>query len=149
MAKQTPVNPHEPILSTEVHWRAPTEQDLTLDDHGRELLSPLPLEPPLGHIKQKTLAETMREMIRSEALKQVALAAGAETFDEANDFEIGDDYDPFSPWEEQYEPEELPGSPSPLPAPSTASPTPPATTPSSESPPEPAPLPKPSGGGQA
>lgn len=71
---------------------------------GREYPDPTPIAPPLGFIKQPTLAETMRQMIRSEALKNAARESGHETFEEADDFDVGDDYDPRSPYEETFDP---------------------------------------------
>lgn len=71
---------------------------------GREFPDPTPMAPPVGFIKQPTLAETMRQMIAGEALRRHAREAGAETFEEADDFEVGEDYDPTSPYEETFEP---------------------------------------------
>lgn len=72
--------------------------------NGREYPDPTPIAPPVGFIKQPTLAETMRQMVRSEELKRAARESGAETFEEADDFDVGDDYDPKSPYEEEFEP---------------------------------------------
>lgn len=80
----------------------PQHTDLYKD--GREYPDPTPMAPPIGFIKQPTLAETMRQMILSDNLKRAARESGAETFEEADDFEVGDDYDPSSPYEEQFEP---------------------------------------------
>lgn len=71
---------------------------------GKEYPDPTPVAPPLGFIKQPTLAETMRAMIQGEALRRAARESGLETFEEADDFEVGDDYDPTSPYEEVFEP---------------------------------------------
>lgn len=75
-----------------------------LDPLGRELPNPTPLQPPVGFKREPTIAERVREMVRSERLRQEALSAGAETFEEADDFDVGDDYDPTSPYEEVFEP---------------------------------------------
>lgn len=71
---------------------------------GKEYPDPTPVAPPIGFIKQPTLAETMRAMIQGEALRRHARESGAETFEEADDFNVGDDYDPTSPYEEVFEP---------------------------------------------
>jgi len=71
---------------------------------GKEYPDPTPVAPPVGFIKQPTMAETMRAMIHSHALRQAALNSGHETFEEADDFDVGDDYDPTSPYEEVFEP---------------------------------------------
>jgi len=97
-------------------------QDTYLDERGREKPDPVPLSPPLGYKKQPSLAEQIRAMVRSEKLRQEVEEAGMETWDEADDFDIGDDYDPRSPYEEVFDP-------GPPPAPQEASPTPPAPTP--------------------
>lgn len=47
--------------------------------------------------------ERIRALIRSERLAAEAAAAGAETWEEADDFDVGDDYDPTSPYEEMFE----------------------------------------------
>jgi len=70
--------------------------------------------------------EQIREMVRSEKLKQEVAAQGYETFEEADDFEVGDDFDPKSPYEENFEgiytrqtpnPEPAAGQPPPAPSP--------------------------------
>ena len=73
-----------------------------IDGKGREILDPNPMAPPIGYIKQESLHEQIARMVRSERLRQEADAAGFETFDEADDFDIGDDYDPSSSFEEQF-----------------------------------------------
>lgn len=84
--------------------RVKSRQDLSHDELGREIPDPRPLAPPLNYKRSPTIAEQMRSMILSEKLKQEALAAGAETFEEADDFDVGDDFDPTSPYEEVFEP---------------------------------------------
>lgn len=72
--------------------------------NGREFPDPTPIAPPVGFLKQPTMAETMRQMIRSHELRMAARESGQETFEEADDFDVGDDYDPRSPYEEEFEP---------------------------------------------
>lgn len=79
-------------------------QHTSLFKDGKEYPDPTPMAPPIGFIKQPTLAETMRQMILGEALKRHAREQGAETFEEADDFDVGDDFDPSSPYEEVFEP---------------------------------------------
>lgn len=76
-------------------------QSLYLDEYGREVPNPLPLAPPIGYKKHVSIAEQMRQMIRQ--VSHEASMAGAETEDEANDFEVGEDMDPHSPWENDFE----------------------------------------------
>lgn len=78
-------------------------QALYLDEHGREKPNPFPLEPPIGYKKQPTIAELMRQAIRQAS--EEARSAGAETEEEANDFDIDDEYDPSTPYEHDFEPD--------------------------------------------
>lgn len=66
---------------------------------GDELPDPTPMAPPIGYKKQPSMVEHIRTMIRSERLRQEAEAAGAESFDEADDFDVEDDDFPPSPYE--------------------------------------------------
>lgn len=76
------------------------------DQQGREIPDPTPMQPPLGYKRQDTLAMQMRQMIISDRLAREAAAAGAETFEEADDFEVGDDWDQekHSPYEANFDP---------------------------------------------
>lgn len=75
-----------------------------LDERGRELLDGRPMEPPVGYNPQPSLMEKIRKMVYDAQIQRDLAKAGVETFDEANDFDVGDDYDPTSPWEQYYEP---------------------------------------------
>lgn len=85
---------------------APSHKSNTgrLDSRGRELLDGRPMEPPVGYVKRPSLTEQIRAMVREHAFQQALEANGVETFEEAEDFDIGDDYDPSSPYEEYFEP---------------------------------------------
>lgn len=95
-----------------------------INPEGREIVSSVPVAPPIGYKKTPSLAEQIRLMVRSERMRQAALEAGAETFEEADDFDVGDDFDPSSPYEETFDP-------IPQPAPAPAPEPPPAATPAS------------------
>lgn len=73
---------------------------MTVD--GAEIPDPTPMAPPVGYKKQPSMFDIVREQVR---LSKLAEEAGAESFEEANDFDVGDDYDPESP----HETEELDG----------------------------------------
>lgn len=62
-----------------------------LNADGTPILDPTPLAPPIGYVKHPSMVEIVRNMVRGERLRQEAEAAGAETFEEADDFDIGDD----------------------------------------------------------
>lgn len=69
-------------------------------------VDPTPMAPPIGYIKRESLFDTVREMVRSEALRQAAEESGLETFEEADDFDIPDDpIDPSSPYENDFDPD--------------------------------------------
>lgn len=70
---------------------------------GPEKLDPTPVAIPLRFTRQSSLNDVVRNMVRSEELRRLVEEAGEETFEEADDFDIGDDYDPQSPYEEIFE----------------------------------------------
>lgn len=71
---------------------------------GQELPDPKPIAPPVGYKKQPSMAELVRDMVRSERLRQEAESMGHESYEDADDFDVGDDYDPRSPYEWQFDP---------------------------------------------
>lgn len=72
---------------------------------GHELPDPTPVAPPVGYIKQPSMIEQVRNMVRSEHLRLAALEAGQETFEEADDFDIPDDpVDPHTRYEAVFDP---------------------------------------------
>lgn len=60
---------------------------------------PRPMAPPLGYQPEMSLAERIRAMVRSEHVRYAAMQSGMETFEEADDFDVDDDFDPTSPYE--------------------------------------------------
>lgn len=68
-----------------------------LDARGHEVLDSEPLAVPL-QFRQRSYFDQVREFIKRELSAQSA-DKGQETFEEADDFDVGDDYDPSSPWE--------------------------------------------------
>lgn len=76
-----------------------------LDKYGHEIPDPKPLSIPSGLKQPESLQAQIKRLVRSERLAAEAAAAGAETFDEAEDFNIPDDpVDPNTPFEEYFEP---------------------------------------------
>ena len=111
MGKKSAVPAHDPETG-EIH-EAPHQEPflrslglrpVMLDDYGHELLDPTPMAPPIGYKPQPSMVEIIRAQIRSEQLAKEAEDAGFETFEEADDFEVDDDYDPSSPYEEMFDP---------------------------------------------
>lgn len=108
----------------------------TLDENGHEIVSSVPMEPPLGFNEAPSMVDMVRNMVRSELLRKEVENVGAETFEEADDFDTPDDPpDPSAPYEEVFEPEpsRTPpegGAPATEPTPPPAPATPPAPAPS-------------------
>lgn len=71
---------------------------------GREYNDPTPMAPPVGYKRQPTMVEIIRAQVRDALLAKELAAQGVETFEEADDFDVGDDYDPSSPWENDFDP---------------------------------------------
>ena len=75
-----------------------------LDEKGHEVLDQTPLAIPVGFGPPETLAEQIRRILRTEQFRASIEAEGHESFEEADDFDVGDDFDPKSPYEEDFEP---------------------------------------------
>lgn len=61
-----------------------------LDESGKEIPDPTPVEWPLGLSRPLSLQDEIKRFVRSE-LSRAAAADGFESFEEANDFEVDDD----------------------------------------------------------
>lgn len=72
-------------------------------DAYRFLPDPTPIAPPIGYQKLPSMFDRVRDMVRSEQLRQAAIDNGDETFEEADDFDVGDVDDFQTPYEEMYE----------------------------------------------
>lgn len=95
-------HPGDPLPGTEQPFvYEQSVQSQFLDEYGRELPNPVPMAPPLGYKKSMSIAEQMRQMIRTASYE--AANAGAETEEEANDFDVGEDMDPSTPYENDFE----------------------------------------------
>ena len=62
------------------------------DEKGRQIPDPTPVEWPLGLTRPRTLAEEIQRHIRGH-VSELAAREGYETEEEANDFEVGDDWE--------------------------------------------------------
>lgn len=65
-------------------------------EDGREILNPTPMQPPLNYKAQPSLAEQIRQQVRAY---HSSLDMDPETEEEADDFDIEDDPQPVSRWE--------------------------------------------------
>lgn len=70
-----------------------------LNEVGQEMLDPKPVALPIGYKNPPSLEERIRSMI-SVTLSRQAAEAGAESFDEANDFDVADGDDEKFPDED-------------------------------------------------
>ena len=76
-----------------------------LKPDGTFAVDPMPMAPPIGYKKQPSMVEVVRDMVRSEKLRIEAERAGYETFEEAEDFEVGEDPEVMrSVWENEFDP---------------------------------------------
>lgn len=63
---------------------------MKFDALGRELPDPTPVELPFGAQRPESLQDMIRRLVRTD-VSRAAEQAGAETFEEANDFEVEED----------------------------------------------------------
>lgn len=82
------------------------------NEAGQELVSSIPMQPPIGFKKQPSMVEHIREVIRSEMLARQLAENEEETFDEADDFDVPDDPLPPQGYED-FEPDFEPSTSSP------------------------------------
>lgn len=68
-----------------------------LDEKGHEILDPTPVAKPVRALRRPSTLDEIRHYIG--IVNREAEEQGQESFEEADDFEVGDDYDPTSPWE--------------------------------------------------
>lgn len=88
MSKRVPVDPSDPR---------------ELDGYGWEVPDQNRVEIPAGFKRPETLAEQVQRLVRTSISRQ-AEAEGYETWEEANDFDVDDDFDPTTPYEEFFDP---------------------------------------------
>lgn len=69
----------------------------------REIPDPTPMEIPAGFKHPESLAEMVQRLVRRQ-VSDAAEANGFESFEESEDFEIDDMFDPTSPYEEVFDP---------------------------------------------
>lgn len=81
----------------------PTTGEVRQDEAGREIPDPNPMEVPLGMKRPATLAEQVQRLVRT-SLSEHARMQGLETFEEAEDLEVDEDFDPYTPYEVNFDP---------------------------------------------
>lgn len=72
-------------------------------EDGKQVPDPTPVAIPVRFTRQSMYNDRIRELVRSEELARLAQNSGKETFEEANDFNVGDDVDQseFGPGHEE------------------------------------------------
>lgn len=72
---------------------------------GKEILNRTPIAIPLGFSRPKSITEQIAEFVTNQKTQEQLDAAGFETFEDAEDFEIGDDYEslPESKYEADFD----------------------------------------------
>lgn len=78
-----------------------------INDEGLEVVSNVPMAPPVGWKPQPSLLDIVREQVKASRLaqRQQELDEMSETIDQADDFDIEDDpADPTTPYENDRDP---------------------------------------------
>lgn len=78
---------------------------LKLNSKGQEVVDKRPVAIPANCKKPESLADKVRRLVKHEA-SVLAESRGGETFEEADDFDVGDDFDPTTPYEMDFDQEE-------------------------------------------
>lgn len=81
----------------------PATGEMIQDELGREVPDSLPMEVPLGMKRPESLAEQVQRLVRN-SISAHAEIHGQETFAEADDLELDDEFDPYTPYETQFDP---------------------------------------------
>lgn len=69
-----------------------------------ETPDPVPFQPTVKMVRGMGLKDQVQQYVRSEAMRMIAEQSGHETFQEANDFDVDDDYfDPTTPYEDVFD----------------------------------------------
>jgi len=71
---------------------------------GEELLDPTPMQPPLGYKRTPTLSEQIQMQVRQMKMDLLNDESIQETDEEADDFTVGDDFEPLSKYENDHIP---------------------------------------------
>jgi len=74
------------------------------DAEGREIMDPTPMQPPLGYKKTLSLNEQIMQQVRIAKLQILEAQQLEETEEEADDFNVGEDFQPLSPYENDHMP---------------------------------------------
>lgn len=81
----------------------PATGEIRLDEKGREVPDQTPLEIPAGRKRPETLQEQVQRLVRHQ-VSAYAEMHGHESFADADDLEVDEDFDPSSPFELEFDP---------------------------------------------
>lgn len=73
------------------------------NEKGEEIMDPRPLSSRVGLKQPETLAQQIARILHSERAKEYAKSQGRETFEEADDFDVEDDIEMNSPYEQHFD----------------------------------------------
>lgn len=74
------------------------------NNSGKETISDVPKAAPLKMRRPANHWDDIRALIRQE-MSEAASNQGMESFEDADDFDVGDDFDPTSPYELNFDPD--------------------------------------------
>lgn len=75
-----------------------------LNSDGSETPDPRPMALPVGFERPESIQDLIRRLVTDRAIRDQLEASGVESFDEADDFEVEDDFPMASPYEETFDP---------------------------------------------
>lgn len=78
-------------------------QRSVLTQDGKEQPDSVPYAPTIKGGRALSIRENVLNIVRSEQFRKAMEEQGNETFEDADDFDVDDDYDPTSPYEEFFE----------------------------------------------
>lgn len=78
-------------------------QRSVLTEDGKEHPDSVPFAPTIKGGRALSIRENVLNIVRSETFRRSMEEQGNETFEDADDFDVDDDYDPTSPYEEFFE----------------------------------------------
>lgn len=73
------------------------------NEKGEELMDDKPAAIPIGFRHPPSLDERIRAMVRSSQMAAYAESQGKESFEDADDFDVGDDLDLSTPYERDHD----------------------------------------------
>lgn len=73
------------------------------NERGEELLDPTPVRARIPLQAHERLEVKIARMLNSAKIREEFMRSGIETFEEADDFDVGEDMDPETPYERDFD----------------------------------------------